>query len=975
MPEGISAARVVCPHCREKVDLPRTAPPKPRWFYAREKKKYGPYSWQQLLTLAESGVLRPDDMLLQEGSRQWVRASTLRSLFAGASEATGIRAEAPAALAAPPPSPSVPVAKIAEGRSNPWLVVGLAGTGVSLVLGLVLIAGYFLYGRSTPTEEQQANQDKVVEPKKGETPPDTPGKQVDPPKQNGPPTKKEEKKKETKETKPRPAEPWAQRFVERLNQQRQAAGLGSVRIDDALSRGCQAHARYLALNLDPQSANAANVYTEDASKPGFSADGQRTAKTAMVALAEPLAGLDLWLGRLQGRLTLLNPEMRALGIGVERNAQGDWFCVLDPVRGNGDAVVLFPAPGQQAVPLAFSGGPEVPDAKTAGGFPITITFPPTQQVTDARIELHDEKGAAIAGWVWTPEKPVPRANQRNTIALIPKDLLKAKCIYQVQASAQVDGKAWTQTWSFTTEDDSDSDGSWAKKALAKVNAYRARANLPAVALDPQLSRGCLAHARYIVLNADHPALQGLGAHDEDPKLPGFSEAGRQAGKASDIAIGDYEPLDGVDAWMATLYHRVPILEPNLKTIGFGCARGRRLGWITVLNVVTGRDRRVRPHPVFYPAPDQTDVPLNFPNGGEEPNPIPDDKDGRAGYPITAFFPEKEPLKNAVGKLTTAQGDEVPCWMSSLEKPANPQFKPHQGNTFCLIPKEPLTANTTYHVQVQGQLASQPWTKRWKFTTGESGLSSTLAAKQVVERLNLARWQAGLGNVVLDPTQSRGCQLHAAYLAQNTDALKQKKASVNDEDPSLPGYTIEGAQAARQSDVFSNAPVPMTQIDDLMATFSRRVFLLDPTLQRVGVGCAHDVGRGWRCVLDLHGGKGDARIVLFPAPKQTDVPRTSSDQIAEAKDRSLGFPITVTFPRQAKVRNAQGVLSDASGKEVVAWLSSPEKALNGKTQPSTIALYPLMPLEPGQTYSVTMSAIVNAAEWRQTWQFTTAKSAR
>ena len=42
--------------------------------------------------------------------------------------------------------------------------------------------------------------------------------------------------------------------------------------------------------------------------------------------------------------------------------------------------------------------------------------------------------------------------------------------------------------------------------------------------------------------------------------------------------------------MATLYHRVPILEPNLKAIGFGCVRGRRQGWATVMNVTRGRDK-------------------------------------------------------------------------------------------------------------------------------------------------------------------------------------------------------------------------------------------------------------------------------------------------------------------------------------------------------------------------------------------------
>ena len=96
-------------------------------------------------------------------------------------------------------------------------------------------------------------------------------------------------------------------------------------------------------------------------------------------------------------------------------------------------------------------------------------------------------------------------------------------------------------------------------------------------LDAALSRGCLAHARYLALNLGHPATAGLGAHDEDLSLPGASEEGANRGKASDIAIGDQTPLHGIDQWLATLYHRVPILEPNLKSVGYGCARVRRPG--------------------------------------------------------------------------------------------------------------------------------------------------------------------------------------------------------------------------------------------------------------------------------------------------------------------------------------------------------------------------------------------------------------
>jgi uncharacterized protein YkwD len=466
-------------------------------------------------------------------------------------------------------------------------------------------------------------------------------------------------------------------------------------------------------------------------------------------------------------------------------------------------------------------------------------------------------------------------------------------------------------------------------------------------------------------------LQGLKAHDEFPELPSYSDEGRKAGKASDISIGDYEPTDAVDSWMATLYHRVPILEPHLQTIGFGCARGRRQGWITVLNVTHGRASSARPAAIFFPAPDQIDVPLSFPNGGEEPNPIPEDKDGRAGYPITAFFPIREPLLEASGRLADSKGAPIRCWVSTPEKLANPDFKAHQGNTVCLIPQGPLAANTTYQVHLQGKLAGKPWEKKWKFTTGDGGPTIADATRRVLERYNEYRLQAGLQAVTLDEKLSGGCQAHADYLARNADLLQKKKASVNDEDPLLPGFTAEGLNAAGASLVFTNAPIPVMQIDDLMATFANRVYLLDPHIQRIGFGCAHDIGRGWRCVLDINRGRGGAPIIRYPVPKQTAVPLAGLDRIPDSQGPA-GFPISVVFPRQAKLRNAQAILVGANNKNLDVWVSSPQMPLNPKFQQSTIGVHPRQPLQPGTSYTVTVSVIVDGSEWRQSWAFTTMK---
>jgi hypothetical protein len=269
------------------------------------------------------------------------------------------------------------------------------------------------------------------------------------------------------------------------------------------------------------------------------------------------------------------------------------------------------------------------------------------------------------------------------------------------------------------------------------------------------------------------------------------------------------------------------------------------------------------------------------------------------------------------------------------------------------------------------LAGKSWSRKWKFTTGQPGPNVESAAKSVVARLNHFRMNAGLLKVMLDEGLSRGCQSHAEYLAKNADTLIKTMASVNDEDPNLPWFTADGLRTARRSYVFSNAPVPSMQIDDLLATFSSRVVLLDPNLQRIGFGAAHDIGRGWRCVLDPNGGRGAGRVVLFPAPDQRDTPILGFDRL-DAGEAKPGFPITVTFPERSVVRNAQATLMDAEKKEVAFALVSPERPLNDQQPRNVVGVYPLAPLRAGHSYRVNLSAIVNGKEWRQAWQFTTAK---
>jgi WD40 repeat protein len=51
------------------------------WFYARDKQKHGPLSWEQLRDAVNAGGVRPDDMVLQEGNPRWIPAKEVPGLF------------------------------------------------------------------------------------------------------------------------------------------------------------------------------------------------------------------------------------------------------------------------------------------------------------------------------------------------------------------------------------------------------------------------------------------------------------------------------------------------------------------------------------------------------------------------------------------------------------------------------------------------------------------------------------------------------------------------------------------------------------------------------------------------------------------------------------------------------------------------------------------------------------------------------
>jgi Cysteine-rich secretory protein family len=250
-----------------------------------------------------------------------------------------------------------------------------------------------------------------------------------------------------------------------------------------------------------------------------------------------------------------------------------------------------------------------------------------------------------------------------------------------------------------------------QQALRLLNHYRQLAGLTPVKLDPKLSAGCMEHANYMVQNQGTDAMAGLNAHTQRSNLPGASDAGAACAKAADLFIGVSDVGVAIDGWMAGMYHRRPMLDPQLERIGIGYARlpdGMLTAALRFENS-RPRDGKNGNWPVAYPADKQADVPLDY--GAETPNPIP--SHGTGGYPITLQFPPFEKVTGVSAKLTDVTGNPVESYLSDPEHPAT-SFG--QFGMICLIPKQSLQAQHAYTVRIDATWKGKPGTWTWSFTT-------------------------------------------------------------------------------------------------------------------------------------------------------------------------------------------------------------------------------------------------------------------
>jgi uncharacterized protein YkwD len=251
-----------------------------------------------------------------------------------------------------------------------------------------------------------------------------------------------------------------------------------------------------------------------------------------------------------------------------------------------------------------------------------------------------------------------------------------------------------------------------QQVLELLNAMRAKAGAKdgPIDLDLATSDACRKHARYL---AQHPEQQDKwpDAHEEYPDRVGFDPRGAWAGAHSVVASGVKSPRDALSAWMATLYHRLPLLDPNLDCRSFVTPVEN---WVAETTMIDSTDPTL--WGTVWPPPKGVDIPTRF--AAEVPEPVPGVSSATLGYPVTLQLGSAGVFETYDIVLTLhlggASGPAVDCFVSTPYAPTNPSVPARLA--WCLMPKAPLQAGAPYTVtgKVRVSNYNRSYDVEWSF---------------------------------------------------------------------------------------------------------------------------------------------------------------------------------------------------------------------------------------------------------------------
>jgi len=258
------------------------------------------------------------------------------------------------------------------------------------------------------------------------------------------------------------------------------------------------------------------------------------------------------------------------------------------------------------------------------------------------------------------------------------------------------------------------------EAIERVNWYRWKVGLLPVDLDLLLSQAAEAHcACYAVHESVYSG--GMSAHFEDPawdepctgQAPWdrTAAAGVTGWGISEVIAFTGNPTSAVDGWAATLYHRLPIVDPTTRMCGYG-EHTAESPHINTMNCAHGDVPPDVETLILFPWDGAEDVPVSW-DGFEDPQP----PEPPTGYPsgpiITLTLPQ--PFITVTHELLDEEGTPVPHTFLDFRNDEHLE----DSNTVSLYADVPLDDGETYTVQLQVDLNDRALDVEWSFTTRDN----------------------------------------------------------------------------------------------------------------------------------------------------------------------------------------------------------------------------------------------------------------
>ena len=251
--------------------------------------------------------------------------------------------------------------------------------------------------------------------------------------------------------------------------------------------------------------------------------------------------------------------------------------------------------------------------------------------------------------------------------------------------------------------------------IARINEIRTISSLPRIEVDSILSKSASNHAKYLVINNKFD-------REEDSRDQYFTGATLEERlnnlgykrKSREMFCQTEDVLDAVDLLLNTVYHRLRLLDPDLKYFGYGTYKLKdKTIHVFDFGYLNDEEEKLNWDMIIYPANNSTEITTGW-SGEEKPDPFPYGTQKPLGVPITIIFKDKINSVSST-ELIDENGNKINSFViTPLNDINNKNF-----NAIIIVPKETLKDNFRYIINIKVNLGEDKVDKdyNWSFITG------------------------------------------------------------------------------------------------------------------------------------------------------------------------------------------------------------------------------------------------------------------